>query len=303
MSRDWESTFRSWKEPLSDTAEQKCQNAERMIKDAIAKSDAFVGKKIKVFTQGSYQNNTNVKFDSDVDVCVCLMDSFFYDLSVIKGITKEDVGIEDAKYLFSDFRNDVESALIDKFGKKGITRGKKAFDIHENTYRVDADVVACLEHRRYTHKNSYGEYQYISGTEFFSDDNSRIVNWPKQHFENGVQKNNDTNQRFKYMVRVFKRLRNDMMDNNISSAKSIPSFLIESLIWNVPNEIFGNSNYCDDVRNIIRYLHLSTMKDESCHEWREISELKYLFRITQPWKRNEVNTFLAEAWSYAELGE
>ena len=51
-------------------------------------------------------------------------------------------------YSYADFKNDVEAALKSYFGAGSVTRGNKAFDVHANTYRVDADVVPCLEHRR-----------------------------------------------------------------------------------------------------------------------------------------------------------
>jgi hypothetical protein len=37
---------------------------------------------------------------------------------------------------------------------------------------------------------------------------------------------------------------------------------------------------------------------ESCKEWGEVNELKYLFRGAQPWTREQVNSFLQAAWDY-----
>ena len=65
-------------------------------------------------------------------------------------------------------RNDVEKALQSHFGSQSIVRGIKAFDIHENTYHIDADAVACFEHRRY-HRRQNGGYYYHSETEFHLD--------------------------------------------------------------------------------------------------------------------------------------
>jgi hypothetical protein len=38
----------------------------------------------------------------------------------------------------------VQAALEAKFGKDGVTRGNKAFDVHPTGYRVDADVVTAF---------------------------------------------------------------------------------------------------------------------------------------------------------------
>ena len=54
------------------------------------------------------------------------------------------------------------------------------------------------------------------------------------------QKNDATGRRFKAVVRILKRLRNEMVDNGHKVAGPIPSYLIECLIWNVPNEGFGH---------------------------------------------------------------
>jgi len=74
MARDWESTFRTWAKPSSDTEAAKSENAESMIRAAIGESDALKGRNIEVFAQGSYRNNTNVRqamsiFAFDVWTC------------------------------------------------------------------------------------------------------------------------------------------------------------------------------------------------------------------------------------------
>lgn len=48
-----------WAEPPSNTEQTRCENAERVIKKAIAESDLLNQKNIRVFAQGSYRNNTN----------------------------------------------------------------------------------------------------------------------------------------------------------------------------------------------------------------------------------------------------
>ena len=81
-------------------------------------------------------------------------------------------------YSYAQFKNDVQTALEDKFGTDGVTRGDKAFDVHANTYRVDADVVPAFAYRLYKKK----EYNFLlnaqimsyvepEGTRFISDTN------------------------------------------------------------------------------------------------------------------------------------
>ena len=111
MARDWESTFRDWSKPSSDTEEQKCENAERMIRDSIKESSSLADKNIEIFPQGSYRNNTNVRQDSDVDICVRCLDVIFTDFSMASGFSIEDVGLVDADYTYSQFKNELANAL------------------------------------------------------------------------------------------------------------------------------------------------------------------------------------------------
>ena len=64
-----------------------------------------------------------------------------------------------------------------------------------------------------------------------------------------------------------------MTEEGIDAAKQIPGFLIECLIWNVPDENFGNNSYTDDVRACLAYLFNNTMSYEECKKWGEVSEL------------------------------
>lgn len=300
MDRDWEQTFRSWSKPSSDTEQTRCENAERMIRDAIAESPGLSWRNIEVFAQGSYKNNTNVRVESDVDVCVCCSDAFFYDFSLADGFTREDVGFPSGTYPYAQFRNEVEDALVAKFGRRGVTRGNKAFEVHENSYRVYADVVSCFEHRRYTSRSSDAQYLYVvpTGTELWSDKGEGIINWPRQHYENGVAKNEATGNRFKYVTRALKRLRNEMAEEGVTEAEPIPSYLIECLVWNVPRQGFGHELYWDDLRFALAHTFNETRSISTCREWGEVNELKYLFWSGQPWTCEQANEFLDAAWDY-----
>jgi len=294
--RDWESQFREWAKPPGTTEEQRIANAEKGIKDALKASDALKNRDIHVFTQGSYRNNTNVRKDSDVDIAVVCYDIFFPDYP--EGTTKETFGNIDGDYAYGTFKNEVEQALVARFGHSAVERGNKAFDVHENTYRLEADVAPFFEHRRY-----YVDGDYLSGVELCPDNGQpvKIINWPQQHYDNGVSKNMATGKRYKSMVRILKCLRNEMADNGCYEAEPIPGFLLECLIWNVPNDYFGDATYKADVKACLAFLFNNTRSDDTCSEWGEVSELKYLFRPFQKWTRQQANSFLSRAWGYIGL--
>lgn len=289
--RNWEDSFILWAKPPGKTEQERCENAAQAVRNAIKASDKLKDRGIKIFTQGSYRNNTNVRQDSDVDVGILCYDTFFMDLP--EGYTRENFGITPATYHYSQFKNDVGEALIAYFGSSSVHRGNKAFDIHENSYHVDADVAPFFEHRRY-----FTNGEYLSGVELLPDNTGRIKNWPEQHYSNGVDKNTATSKRFKALVRIIKSLCNEMADKGITEAKTIMGFLIECLVWNVPNDHFGHDTYKGDVRSCLAFLFNNTMTDEKCSEWGEVSELKYLFRPSQKWTRQQAHLFISKAWDY-----
>ena len=183
--------------------------------------------------------------------------------------------------------------LNDHFGESAVVRGNKAFDVHENSYRIDADVVPHFEYRLY---DKYGSYR--TGTAFLTDDGNRIVNWPEQNYSNGVTKNDETKGSFKAVTRIIKNLRVKMEEDGIAAAKPIPSYLIECLVWNVPNPGLMHDTYKEDVRYALAHLFNDTREFESCKEWGEVNEIKYLFRDSQPWRRVQANAFLDAALNY-----
>lgn len=287
-----EDSLKSWAKPPGDTEQAKCDNAVRMIRQAVEASTRLRGKNIRVFAQGSYCNRTNVRQDSDVDVCVLCTDTFFYELP--QGMLAARFGLNSpATYQYSQFKVDVESALLAYFEPQGMQRGKKAFDIHANSYRVDADAVPAFEYRFYFENGSWR-----TGTAFLPDGGNLIFNYPEQNYANGVEKNKETGGRFKDVVRILKRLRNKMNDEGIAAAASAPSFLIESLVWNVESKWFGHDTYLADVRAVLATIFNSTMKPEDCTDWTEVNGLKYLFRATQPWNLNQAHAFASATWDY-----
>lgn len=294
MARDWEAQFREWAKPPGKTEQERCDNAASAIRNAIKASDKLRVRNVTVFLQGSYRNNTNVRRDSDVDVGVLCTDTFFHDLP--EGTTRETFGITPATYHYEQYKNEVEEALVSYFGRAAVKRGNKAFDVHETSYHVDADVAAFFEHRRYSRDG-----KHLEGVELRTDKEKRsIINWPEQHYANGCRKNNNTGTRYKSIVRVLKALSNEMTEARVATA-DIPGFLIECLVWNVPNDRFQHPTYVADVKSSVVFLYEQTKTDELCKEWGEVSELKYLFRSSQKWTREQANAFAVAAWNYAEL--
>jgi hypothetical protein len=72
----------------------------------------------------------------------------------------------------------------------------------------------------------------------FYSGGKRIENFPKQHSENLTAKHQKTKGNFKPMVRVFKNMRNSMIEKKLLTDGVAPSYFIEGMLSNVPNDEF-----------------------------------------------------------------
>jgi hypothetical protein len=292
-----EDTFNLWSKGPSDTEAEKCENAETAVRKAIDADSTLQWLDISVFAQGSYRARTNVRKNSDVDICIRYNGSYFPEYP--PGTTKETLGHSDGKLSFAHFKNMVQTALENRFGKLGVTRGNKAFDVHANSYRIDADVVPTFEHRRYTGRlNPDGTPHFHLGVAFQPDTGSLVKNWPQQVYDNGVSKNTETARTHKRVVRIMKRLRDKMQAEQVHEASGMSSFLIECMVYNAPLDVFIHDDFTAVIRDLIIKLWQSTKLAETCKDYVEVSRLKYLFSTTQPWTQQQAHAFLHRAWNY-----
>jgi hypothetical protein len=285
----------AWSKPPSDTEDERADNACRVITNAIKSSPDLAKWDIDVFIQGSYKNNTNVRLYSDVDICVRLNSIFTTDYKFAPGSSDASEGIERATYTYAQFKSDLLKTLITAFGKSNVKRGNKAFNIAENTFRVTADVVPCIQHRRYE-----GPGIYTAGTSLWADNGTTwIHNFPEQHHANGILKNKATNGFFKDTVRVMKNLRNKMNEQGIVSAKPVASFFNECLVWNTPNATLTLPTWSETIRETLIHLWNNLDSDEKCGEWGQVSELLYLFRSN--YSRTQARDWVNAAWIWLEF--
>ena len=292
-----ENTLKLWTNPASDTEEQKISNTIAMIKSAINSCRDLDDLTIDIFVQGSYANNTNVRTNSDVDVCVMLTSTFYTQYP--DGKNDSDYGFVEGSITYTEYKKRVKKAIIDKFGSDVVTEGNKSLKVKSNTYHVQADVVVAFMLKDYSVIGSTNPQKYVEGTRFIAANTGDFVtNYPKVHIENGRQKNNRTNYQYKYLTRIMKRIRNAMVDDNVANGDKISSFLIECLVWNVPNDIItGYSTWTETVKQAIIYLY-NSIKDGKHKEWGEVSEYLYLFHPARKWSSNDAQSFLYDMWNY-----
>jgi hypothetical protein len=303
QSRDWETTFSNWTGPASDSEQARYEWTRRAINDALRAYSPLATYTFNVYPKGSYPAYTNVVLDSDVDVAAELTELFKPDyIDNAEGLGLTDVGATPylGEHDLPDFKDHVERALIGKFGIDAVRRGNKAIHVRQSTQALAADVVPCVTSRTYT-----APYRYFDGIALLNDARPQqvIENFPKQHILRGTEKNDRTLKRYKRIVRILKRLENEMVDEGL--IQEIPSFLIESAVWNVPDSDFVNwSTWTGRIRAVLRHIFNGTL-DNGCvqsHDWMEANNIKYLFHGDQAWSYRDAHEFADRAWDHIGFG-
>ena len=294
-----ESILQSWTSPLSQTEELRVENTIRMVREAVTSYFKLSNCSMSIFVQGSYANNTNVRQNSDVDICIMCTSTVF--CNYVDGRTDKDYGYVPGTLAFADYKSYIIEALKLKFGTEAITIGNKSIKIKANSYHVNADVVPAFQYRDYKYINSINPQKYIEGIKYLSSNGEEVINYPKDHVENGKQKNIDTNHEYKKLVRIMKHIRNEMIGEGIVSGDIITSFLIECLVWNLPNNIItGNKTWTATVQDAIVYLW-NKINDNQHTEWGEVSERLYLFHPSRKWTADGTKTFLYAMYNYLQF--
>ena len=292
-----EEKLAGWTGTSSPTEQDKQDRTERMIRDAVEAHPAFKGYDIEVYVKGSYANKTNVRADSDVDVAVKCNEVMYYkeEEPGAKPAGKPYTGIWTPSYL----RSELKKALVAKFDDQVDDSGSTAFKINSSTARVDADVVPCFDYRHY-----FASRSYRSGAKVFKKNGTSLENYSQQQLDKGQAKDDRTKSDYKKVVRIMKRIENLMVANDIH--RVVPSFFVECLVYNCPDEIFRRSTWTDAVKGVIYHIWVNLDGDEpadNSKRWLEVNECKYLFHSAQDWNRKDGRDFAHAAWNYLELGK
>ncbi|MEI8696905.1 nucleotidyltransferase domain-containing protein [Mesorhizobium sp. ISC15] len=193
--------------------------------------------------QGSYGNDTNIWADSDVDIVLATGSMFYFDIDALpeveKGKFHASFPAADT-YSYADFKKEVTAWLTSKFGSS-VKPGTKAIFIEGNGNRRDSDVLPAAEFRHYFGFKDAANPSVAKGIVFWKTDGTKIVNFPKQHSANCTTKHQATNHRFKPAVRMFKNMRNKMIDDGYLEDGIAPSYYIEGLLSNAADYCFSGT--------------------------------------------------------------
>jgi predicted nucleotidyltransferase len=305
---------------ISKNEDDKCRKAIEKVVEAMKESGwtrvdkkvnyEFVGesktaykttlkihdKQARIIIQGSYANGTNVRKESDVDIAVILTSTFIPKYR--EGITREDYGFIKATYGLEEFRQDLFKNL-NKYLPNKVEKKCKSIKIEESTTTVPTDVIPALQRRDYTRDYNYDETNFVGGIliKDFCDD-YEIVNFPEQHITEGINKNGNTLRRYKKLVRIFKQLKIKAISNGYDLTDETSSFLIESMVFNVPDDIFkGTQSLKQITEDIIKYWNGIQKNMEGT--FKEANNIKKLFSNES--RKNGKNKYLSVLSAWLEV--
>jgi hypothetical protein len=285
-AREREALLSQWIKRSSDSEQDQQDRAKRMVVDAVANHPAFRGVSCVVYVKGSYANNTNVRRDSDVDVVVENQECQHLDVDSDAHHTSR--GSYQGIWTPQRWRDEVANAAVSAFGSAGVSSGRVALTVSAVAgSRPSIDIVPSFDYVRYTSNGSH------RGSCVFPTTGSKIVNWPAQQLANGIAKNNRTNRRYKRYVRALKNAENALCE--AGSIKVLPSYLMECLVWNVPDATLSGGSLDVGFRETLRFLFLG-LDGDAHHDWDEPNRLKWLFRGTKGWTIAQARELVLKTW-------
>jgi hypothetical protein len=300
----WNDRLTHWERPASDSEELQIERAASMVRFALSENQWLRNEGVAVSAQGSYFNNTNVRLESDMDLrAVHPLIRIEYAPNVVVEIAQAAHGIPQSGRYFSDvvvnMRREIRLCLGRKFGAANVDAdGNKAVRLKKlQGSRADVDIVPVFNYIWMWWDDPARQYRQASGVTILGKDGVWVINFPDQHYRNGVNKRERTRYRFKRYVRIFKRLRDELVRERKLTAYRVSSFLIECLTYLIEDPYFLVET--DD-----RYGRANRLL---CRMWElldnpgwvssatEINGIKFLFHVAQPWRADDAKSFVALA--------
>jgi hypothetical protein len=296
---DRRAMLQRWIAPPTDAEAGRLQRAERMVRGAVSRHASFTGVDYTVEAKGSFANNTNVRYDSDVDIKVQVNEPYYHDyhpkLNFLSWRLKtKSSGLWTPDYL----REQVGLALQAAFGNINKSHNVAFYVPEVAGSRPSTDVVPCFAYHQYRDWNCT---QRDEGSLVYTRDGSKIINWPHQQLVNGRAKNVRTNRRYKFAVRALKAVENDLAEAGIIGA--LPSYFMECLVYNVPDQVLLVDSLDAAFHGALSHLR------EAVDWWFgnprklvEPNEIKKVFQDGQKWKVQDARQLLEAAWHYLSYG-
>lgn len=286
------SQLETWSNPGADDSATRTYNRTKNVLNA---DDSVLQQKEKnfdIYLQGSYKNSTNIYADSDVDLVIQLNSTWRRNLFRLSATqtSKYKENYSSAGYGLDEFHDDVVSTLRSYYGWSAVTVEDRALVLDSDLLPLTADIVVCLQYRRYNQFNSKYDQDYDEGI-LFEDQSTgeEIISYPKIHYENGADMNQSVYGRYRETIRIFKNTRSYLVNKGEISAELAPSYYIECLLYNVPASKYKN-DYQERYVEIVNWLVETQLSGFDCQ-----NEIQNLFGSdSTQWSTSNAVSFIAQ---------
>lgn len=190
---------------LSYGPSETTEEGLRTTRDNIVK---LLGSDYSAFLQGSYKNDTAISNINDIDIVAIRTASI------------------PSNWSWENIFDDVVSKIsVNSTYRSYLSKGNKCVKLTLNTKSIDIvpAIVASTA-------NSISKEPTLI---FNRSTKQQIANYPKTHYLNGSKKNQETDQKYKKVVRLIKNFANNHDLKGIA-----PSFYLECLIYSYDNPSF-----------------------------------------------------------------
>jgi hypothetical protein len=239
----------------SGTADQEeARDTHREIRDKLNKGSlqgVSDGLAFTTYLQGSYRNTTMVYNSGDVDILVIRTDTYYADFSEAPASSTEVAPARNPSQMFKVNTEGVYRTLQAQYGTRNIERGEKAIDVESDDLPLGADVVPCLQYRRFWSRHPGN---HMKGIVFWTDDGTKVVNFPQRHLIMGERYNEWCDGDYKETIRIFKNFRNALLEHDSIDEEVAPSYFIECLLSNLEVTTIGEEDIRERVEGILQQL-------------------------------------------------
>ncbi|WP_318567384.1 hypothetical protein [Salinigranum marinum] len=239
----------------AETADQdEARDTQRAIRDELEEGrleGVSDGLEFATYLQGSYRNTTMVYDSGDVDILVIRTDKYHADFSDTPETSAEHAPTQNPRQMFEEHAEGVYRTLQAQYGTRSVERGDKAIEVDSKDLPLGADVVPCLQYRRFWPRQSGN---HMKGIVFWTAEGTKVVNFPRRHRIMGEQYNGWCAGNYKSTVRVLKNFRNTLVANGTIEKEDAPSYFVECLLSNVEVSTIAHGDIRDRIEGVFEEL-------------------------------------------------
>jgi hypothetical protein len=289
--QSWNERLEHWERPASESEEAMIERAGRMVRDVMSRNAWSVAEGVQIEPQGSYYNNTNVRQESDLDLRATNPSIFIrYCLTVVPEYAYQALRYFSTGKTYADvaawLRREIVSELGREFGILNVdASGKKAIKVNGVPgTRAPVDVVPCFRLHYVLWDTNSQRYWTIPGVAILDRDLHWTFSYPDQHHRRGIDKRANTQLRFKKIVRILKRLRDELVGTGALAPREVSSFLVESLAHGVEDHYFTveQDDRYDRLMRIVLRMRTQLYDGQWQSAAMEINGINLLFLATDP---------------------